>query len=114
MATSTISANNATQTYIEASNGITGGIRLWKDPNSKTVRAYGYFRRSTDITVNTDIFVVPDGYRPATEYALPCFLYTSGNAGVAFTASVYASGSVRQRLGATIREGIIVGEWQYA
>lgn len=50
-------------TYVEAENGITGGLRLFKDPNSRTIRAYGYFRRSTNIDVNTTIFTVPAGYR---------------------------------------------------
>ena len=113
MATSTIQLKKAGMTYVEAENGITGGLRLFKDPNSRTVRAYGYFRRSTNIDTNTTIFTVPAGYRPSGNYALPSFLYTNGT-GVAYQCTLYASdGTVMQKLGASVREGLVVGEWAY-
>lgn len=113
MATSTIQLKKAEMTYAEAENGITSGLRLFKDPSSRTVRAYGYFRRSTNIDTNTTIFTVPEGYRPSGNYVLPAFMYSNG-AGVAFSCTLYSSnGIIQQKLGASVREGLVVGEWAY-
>lgn len=98
-------------TYVEASNGITGGIRLFKDNSTNTVRCYGYFRRSTDISVSTTIFQVPSGYRPSGNFAVPMFLYTSGNVGAGFYGVVNAQGIITQSLGSSVREGFISAEW---
>lgn len=104
--------DTASMTFITALNGITGGLRLWKDPTIKTVRAYGYFRRSTDINANTAIFNVPDGYRPASNYEIPMYLATS-SATLAYRGVVQTDGNIYQSAGSTIREGFIAAEWSY-
>ena len=98
-------------TYVEAQNGITGGLRLLKDKGTNTVRCYGYFRRSTDITSSTTIFTVPSGFRPAGNYSIPMFLSTSGNVNVGFYGVLTAQGVLTQALGNTIREGFVSAEW---
>lgn len=103
----------ASMTFITALNGITGGLRLWKDPTTKTVRAYGYFRRSTDINTSTVIFNVPSEYRPTQTYELPMIISTSGNTTIAYHGNVQANGNIYQDVGSIIREGFIAGEWFY-
>ena len=101
-----------TDTYVNAENGITGGVRLFRDNSTNTVRCYGYFRRSTDIGISTTIFTVPSGFRPPGNYAVPMFLYTSGNLCVGFYGIVNEQGVITQSLGNTIREGFIAAEWK--
>lgn len=97
--------------YVEAQNGITGGLRLFKDKGTNTVRCYGYFRRSTDIAVSTTIFAVPSGFRPTGNYAVPMFLSTSGNVNVGFYGVLTAQGVLTQSLGNSVREGFVSAEW---
>ena len=101
-----------TETYVEAQNGITGGIRLFRDNSTNTVRCYGYFRRSTDINLSTTIFTVPSGFRPPGNYAVPMFLYTSGNVCAGFYGVLTSQGVITQSLGTTVREGFIAAEWK--
>lgn len=101
-----------TETYVNAENGITGGIRLFRDNSTNTVRCYGYFRRSTDISSSTTIFTVPSGYRPYSGYAIPMFLYSSSNLCAGFYGIVNEQGVITQSLGNTIREGFIAAEWK--
>lgn len=108
-----ISAFGANVTYITASNGIEGGLRLWRDRTSGTVRCYGYFRKSTDIAQSTTIFEIPSGYRPSENYAVPMFLATSSSS-TAYYGAVTPAGIMTQSLGNTIRAGIACGEWVYA
>lgn len=102
-----------TETYVEAQNGITGGIRLFKDNSTNTVRCYGYFRRSTDINTSTAIFTVPSEYRPQGNYTVPMFFYTSTGLCAGFYGILTAqSGAITQSLGNTVREGFISAEWK--
>jgi len=101
-----------TDTYVNAENGITGGVRLFRDNSTNTVRCYGYFRRSTDISVSTTIFTVPSGFRPPGNYAVPMFLYTSGNLCAGFYGILTPQGVITQSLGSTVREGFIAAEWK--
>lgn len=100
-------------TYVTALNGITGGLRLFKDKSTGTVRCYGYFRRASDISDSTVIFQVPSGYRPSENYELPMFLYTSGGVCAGFYGILLPNGEIRQKLGSTIREGFVSAEWKY-
>lgn len=99
-------------TYVTASNGITGGLRLWKDKSSGTIRGYGYYRRPTDINMDTTIFSIPSGYRPSGDTEIPMFMYTSGGLCAAYYGKITAGGVLTQRLGGTIREGFTTFEYQ--
>lgn len=107
-----LSRFGTSMTYVTADNGITGGLRLWKDKSTNTVRGYGYFRRSTDINMSTTIFTIPVGYRPIGDNEIPMMLYTSGGFTAAYYGKVTASGEFTQRLGGTIREGFTAFEYQ--
>lgn len=107
-----ISAFGANVTYITPSTGIDGGLRLWRDRTSGTVRCYGYFRKSSDIAQATTIFEIPSGYRPPETYPVPMFLATSSSP-TAYYGLVTSAGIMTQSLGNTIRAGIVCGEWAY-
>lgn len=107
-----ISAFGANVTYVTPSTGIDGGLRLWRDRASGTVRCYGYFRKATDITQATTIFEIPSGYRPNENYAAPMFLATSSGA-TAYYGVVTTAGTMTQSLGNTTRAGMVCGEWPY-
>lgn len=111
MATSTIKATASISTYISAINGITGGARIFKDFNTKTVRAYGYFRRNTDIGTTTSIFEVPEDYRPQSSLEIPMMLSTNSIYGVGYKGVVESGGNIRQSLGSSVREGFFAAEW---
>ena len=113
MATSRIQATTATYTYVQAINGITGGLRLYKDFKSKTVRAYGYFRRNTDIGFTTPIFNVPEEYRPQSNWEIPMMLSTDSVYGVGYKGIIESNGNISQLLGSSVREGFIAAEWSY-
>ena len=98
-------------TYTTALNGITGGLRLWKDHSTGTVRCYGYFRRATNISDGTVIFTVPSGFRPPSNYEVPMFLYSSTGVNAGYYGTLHTNGNMYQNLGATIREGYVSAEW---
>ena len=100
--------------YVTASNGITGGLRLYKDYSTGTVRAYGYFRRASNITDTEVIFKVPTGFRSPYTYEIPMYLNTSSNASAAYYGTLSSSGDIKQSLGSSIREGFIAAEWIYS
>ena len=107
-----ISAFGANVTYVTPSTGIDGGLRLWRDRTSGTVRCYGYFRKSSDIAQATTIFEIPSGYRPKENYAVPMFLVTS-SVETAYYGVVTTAGIMTQSLGNTTRAGMVCGEWPY-
>ena len=113
MATSTIkpSVRKAEITYVNAINVDNGGVRLVKDPNTQTVRAFGYFRKATNIPVNTVLFRVPEGFRPPFDYAIPMYLKTDSATG-AYFGKIAANGEISESFGATVREGFFAGEWE--
>ena len=98
-------------TYVTASSGITGGLRLFKDKASGTIRAYGYFRRSTNISQSETIFQLPTGWSPIGGWEIPMFFYTSGGAAAAYYGILGTDGTIKQSLGSTIREGFTSFEY---
>lgn len=98
-------------TYIAASNGITGGLRLFKDKSTGTVRGYGYFRRGTNISLSETIFQLPTGWIPSGSWEIPMFFYTSGGIAAAYYGVLSSNGTIKQSLGSTIREGYTTFEY---
>ena len=88
-----------------------GTLRLTKDKATNTVRGYGYFRSSTDLTINTVLFNVPSGYRPKETYSIPMFLSTNSNVATSYFGFVNTEGNITQQLGGTIRSGFFSCEW---
>lgn len=111
--TKLLGRTGAEMSYITALNSITGGLRLWKDKSTRTVRCYGYFRRATNITDGTVIFNVPSGFRPVGNTEVPMFLYSSSGVNAGYYGILHTNGDMYQSLGATIREGFVSAEWQY-
>ena len=108
-----IGAFGANGTYVTASTGIDGGLRLWRDRANGTVRCYGHFRKSSDIAKETALFEIPSGYRPNDTYTVPMFMATASSS-TAYYGIVTTAGIMTQSLGNTIRAGIVCGEWAYA
>lgn len=100
-------------TYISASSGITGGLRLFKDKSTRTIRGYGYFRKSSNITQSDTIFQIPTGWRPTGGWEIPMFFNTSSNTSAAYYGILAADGTIKQSLGGTIREGFTAFEYTY-
>lgn len=98
-------------TYITASSGITGGLRLFKDKSTGTIRAYGYFRKSSNITQSDVIFQLPTGWRPSGGWEIPMFFWTSGGIAAAYYGILATDGTIKQSLGSTIREGYMTFEY---
>lgn len=84
---------------------------LVSDPVRKTIRIYIAFRSASDISSSTTIVNIPSNYRPAGNMPLIGFFSTSSIYGVGFYGTCDANGNVRQNLGNTVREGILIGEY---
>lgn len=99
---------------IQATTGIEGNMFLTKDFSSKTVRGNAFFRKGTTISSSTDIFIIPEGYRPKAYQNVAGFFTTNGNAASSYYGIVYTDGKVRQSLGNTILTGVFSFEYEYA
>lgn len=115
MATGTIKTTTGTTATITAgTTGITQFGRVWKDPGTGTVRIYFTARKSTDISINDVLGIVPSGFRPKETAALYGYLYTGSGLCAAYYGSVDTSGNIKQTLGSSIREVFFVSEYSYA
>ena len=97
--------------YVTASGTISGGLRLFKDIGAETIRGYGYFRRSTNISQSETIFQLPTGWRPSGGWEIPMFFYTSGGIAAAYYGILATDGTIKQSLGNSIREGYMSFEY---
>lgn len=95
-------------TYVQNSYGL---LRLTKDKATNTVRCYGYFRSSTDIGISTVLFIVPSGYRPKEQRAVPMYLTTGGGITTSYYGYANTDGTIIQQLGASVRSGFFSDEW---
>ena len=79
---------NTTNTEVGEAYGI-------YDPGANTVRIIGWARKSSGITLNTQMFSIPSAYRPSsTKKGVGVYVY-SGSVG-ANPVSVYANGDIMQ------------------
>lgn len=101
---------SVSKTAVSAKNGISGTLWLVKDNISRSVRGFGYFRKSTDIASDTTIFTIPAELRPAENVDGAGF-YQTGSTSTSYTVAVKSNGTVSQALGSTIRSGIILFEY---
>lgn len=111
--TKILSRFGSDNTYVSASGTITGGLRLIKDKSTGTVRAYGYFRKTSNITTTETIFQVPSGWRPTTTWEIPMYLYVDGGTSASYFGSINSNGVVNQNLGSVIRGGFTAFEYTY-
>lgn len=110
---STLNGNSIRVALSSATSAITvPSAYLIADPVRKTVRIYITFRSASDISVSTTIVNIPSNYRPkAGNMPLIGFFSTSSIYGISFYGTCDANGNVRQTLGNTVREGILMGEY---
>ena len=82
------------------------------DKASGKVTLTFHFYTTTDVQSSTNIFTVPQKYRPSSTKSGAAVYVTNSNATSAYLCSVNASGSVFQTLGNTIRQGFGVIEYK--
>ncbi len=85
-----------------------GFARVWKDPIKRTLKVEGYFRASTNLTTSDVLFVLPEGYRPSTTFAIPATFITTTTTAV-YHVYVKPNGEITQELGSTVKEGMFSG-----
>lgn len=76
------------------------------DRASGTVRLAFNFASASDLLVTTDLFVIPEAYRPSGNYDGPLMYVSNFDAVGAYTATARPDGGVRQNGGNSIRQGI--------
>ena len=89
---------------------VTSNGFLFYDPASKSIRIYLSARSTSNITTNTVLATIPDGYRPSENTLLVGFFYASG-VNAAYFGTAQTSGNIVQQLGNTIREVFLIGEY---
>lgn len=78
------------------------------------VRAYvavGYYDGTTTIGINTTLFTIPEGFRPAARVSFPVFAYRTGGTAVAITLRYNADGTISQSAFSNITALYGTAEW---
>lgn len=81
------------------------------DEKTDSVRINGRVTSSTDITTSTNLFTIPEGYRPASNQPVYATFVTSSSTVAAYWLIVGADGTVKQPLGNSIRTIFFSGEY---
>lgn len=96
----------------DVTSGVSTYGRVIKDPHTGTARIYVVARSNSDISTNTILALIPDGYRPKTVTAIYGFIITSSNVNTSYYGTVETDGRVLQNLTTTARACFFCGEYE--
>ncbi len=92
-------------------SGITTFARGIYDPVSRTVRIYLSARSTSNITTAMALATIPEAYRPAETKTLLGCMVNNANLNAVYYGYANTDGTITQRLGNTIREVFLCGEY---
>lgn len=113
MATGTIKTGTAEIAYLtDVTSGVSTYGRVVKDPTTSTVRIFVIARSNSDMTMNTVLARIPEGFRPKQNEALyGSFVVGASSIASTYYAVVDTSGYVKQGLSGTLRAVFLTGEY---
>lgn len=97
----------------DAASGITQNGYYIVDESSRTVRVYCAARASRDITSQEALAVIPAPYKPTVTSGLVGIMVGSLSNSLAYYGTIDTNGVIRQAAGNTMREVLLIGEYQY-
>ena len=113
MATGTIKTGTAQIAYLtDVTSGVSTYGKVVKDPTTSTVRIFVVARSSSDMTGQTVLARIPNGFRPKQNEAIYGIIAVGGTNVSTYYGIAYPNGEIKQSLSSSARACYFSGEYE--